>query len=77
MINKIWKNVKDGDKNINIYMYQKAKETKCEQSLHRVHTGLYIQNQVEETGSLVHEATETKYPCEIARGQLSVWNQGL
>lgn len=53
-------------------MYQKAKETKCEQSLHRVHTGLYVQNQVEETGSLVHEATETKYPCEIARGQLSV-----
>lgn len=61
MINKIWKNVEDGDKNIiNIYMYQKAKETKCEQSLHCVHTGLYVQNQVEDTGSLVHGATETK-----------------
>ena len=41
-------------------MHQKAKETKCEQSLHRVHTGLYVQNQVEDTGSLVHGAAETK-----------------
>ena len=59
----------------NVYASKGKRNIKCERSLSHVHTGLCIQNQVEETGGGVQSMGQQKLrnPCEtVSKGKLSV-----